>query len=209
MKAKSQIIYEELCKESKCLGMNKCYYLAVMGMCRTLCLCSKLSQYNYLQDLETLYKFIHENTKEIFEHKQIYWGYDNIKHIFDNFSNHEDEGIYYETQDIQEAAFKSGLYEFLETWYAFLGVIKNSLEKYTPDKMVSFITLPIRYLDAYLLEYYFKSFAEEQLQDFVNNHKIVMKETERISSDIKKVIKGDFEALYDDVCMYSSLDILM
>lgn len=209
MKAKSQVIYEELCKESKGLGMDKCYYLAVMGMCRTLCLCSKLSQYNGLQDLDMLYKFINENKKEVFEHKQIYRGYDNIKHIFDNFSNHEDEGLYYETQDIQEAAFKSGLYEFLETWYAFLGVIKYSLEKYTPDKMVSFITLPIRYLDAYLLEYYFKSFVDEQLQDFVNNHKIVMKETERISSDIKQVVNDDLNVLYENVCMYSSLDILL
>lgn len=208
MKAKSQIIYEELCKESKHLGMDKCYYLAVMGMSRTLCLCLKLSQYNYLQDLDKLYKFIHENTKEVFEHKQIYRGYDNIKLIFDNFSNHEDEGIYYETQDIQEAAFKSGLYEFLETWYAFLRLIKNSLEKYAPDKMISFITLPVRYLDAYLLEYYFKSFDEEQLQDFVNNHKIIDNEIKRISSDIRQVINGDHEALYEKACMYSMIDIL-
>lgn len=75
--------------------------------------------------------------------------------------------------------------------------------------MVSFITLPIRYLDAYLLEYYFKSFVDEQLQDFVNNHKIVMKETERISSDIKQVVNDDLNVLYENVCMYSSLDILL
>lgn len=208
MKAKSQIIYEELCEKVKNMDIEKCYYLAVMGMNRTLCLCSRFSQYYYLQDLNILYKFMQENMKEVFEHRQIYKRYDDVRHLFDDLSNQGDEYLYCESEDIHETALRSGLYEFLETWFAFLRVIKNTFEKYTPEKMVSFITLPVRYLDACLLDYYYKRFDEEQLQDFVNDHNAIRSEIERILSDIQQVLNSNPNVLYERAYLYSKLDIL-
>lgn len=208
MKPKSQTVYEELCKTIKNIDIEKCYYLAVMAMNRTLCLCVRFRQYNHFQDLDLLYKFMEENMRDVFEHRQIYSGYNEVKRLFDDLSDRGDEYIYYESDDTREAALKSGLYEFLEEWFSFLGAIRNPLEKYTPEKMVSFITLPIRYLDAYLRDYYFKCFDEEQLQDFINKHEAIESEAERISSDIQSVLSSNRSTLYEKACSYSQLDIL-
>lgn len=209
MKAKSQAIYEELCKELRNTEIDKCYCLAVMGMNRTLCLCPRLSQFDCLQDLNLLYGFMHENMREVYEHRQTYKGYDAVRSFFDNLSDQEDEYIYFNSEDTkEETSLKSGLYEFLETWFAFLGLLINSLEKYTPEKMVSFITLPVRYLDAYLLNDYYKSIDERQLQDFVNAHPLITNEAERIRLDCKQVLRSDHNSLYEQVSLYSGIDIL-
>lgn len=208
MKAKSQSIYEELCDKVKNLDIEKCYYLAVMGMNRTLCLCPRFSKFDHFQDLNILYDFMQENMKEVFEHRRIYKGYDEVRRLFDDLSDRGAEYIYHGTEDIRETALESGLYTFLETWFAFLRTIKNTFEKYTPEKMVSFITLPVQYLDAYLLEYHYKNINnEEQLQDLVNNHNAIGSEIERILSDIE-VIDSDSDVLYERACRYSKLDIL-
>ncbi|MCM1118877.1 MAG: hypothetical protein NC543_05890 [bacterium] len=209
MKAKSQAIYEELCKALRDTEIDKCYCLAVMGMNRTLCLCPRLSRFDRLQDLNLLYGFMHENMREVCEHRQTYKGYDAIRSFFDNLSDQEDEYIYFNPEDTkEETSLKSGLYEFLETWFAFLGLLINSLEKYTPEKMVSFITLPVRYLDAYLLNDYYKSIDEGQLQDFVNVHPLLTNEAERIRLDCKQVLRSDHNSLYERVSLYSGIDIL-
>ncbi len=207
MKAKSQALYEELCQVVKNMNIEKCYYLAVMGMNRTLCLCPRFEKYNYFQDLALLYKFMEENMKEVFEHRQTYCGYNEVKRLFDDLSDCGDD-IYYESEDAQETALKSGLYEFLEAWFAFLGAIKNSFEKYTPEKMVSFIALPIRYLDAYLMDCYYKHFENEQLQDFINRHTAIESEAKRILSDVKAVLNSDIDTLYERAYSYSKLNIL-
>ena len=208
MKAKIEVIYEELCCTLKDMDIEKCYYLAIMGMNRTLCLCSKIVKYDFFKNMLILRKFIKENNRDIFDHKQTYSGYNEVCYLFDELSDNWENYIFDDLGEIQDVALNSGLYEFMEAWYAFLGVINSPYKDYTPEKMVFFITLPIRYLESYLTSYFIDCIDEKQLQEFVNDHEIIENEIERIFLDIQLVLSNNREAIYERMSFYSELDIL-
>lgn len=205
LKEKCQIIYEELCYELKDIDIEKCYYLAIMGMSRTLCLCSRIVTFDFFSDIVIISKFMEDNMKAIFAHKQIYYRYNEVCQFFDELSDNWEDYISNDCERIQDIALKSGLYEFMETWYTFLGIISDSYEHYTPEKMIFFITLPIRFLDSYLTNYFINNIDENKLQAFVNEHKAIKYEVERIFSDIQLVLNNSQDTIYKRISSYSKL----
>ena len=210
MEDKIQAIYQELCCTLEDMNMEQRYYLALMGMNRTLCVCSRLAKCDFFQDIDKLTEFMEKNSRDIFEHKQVYNGYSEMKELFERFSEQWEDFLSADWHEGQDAVLTGCLDAFMSEWYGFLGVICASYKYTTPERIAGNMTLPIRCLDGYLRDYIFYHkgrIEDDQLQDFINKHEAIEKEAERISSDIQAVLNSDLETIYKRLYSYSKLDI--
>lgn len=210
MQDRIQTIYEELCCTLENMNIEQRYYLALMGMSRTLCICPRLAEYDFFQDIDRLTEFMEKNSKDIFEHKQVYNGYRELKALFEGYSEQWEDFLYTDGKESQDAVITGCSDDFLSEWYGFLGAICASDKYITPERTAGNMTLPIRCLDGYLRDYLFYHkgrMKDEQLQDFINEHDAINNEAERISSDIQTVLNSDPETIYKRLYSYSKLNI--
>lgn len=204
----SQEIYEKMLKKQEKLDTNQCYILAVYGMFRTVKLLERVSKDEYFSKLEAFVNFLETNSREIANNSL--GDMEKLQEMIEFLeANAELVENYPESDDVMLQAILGGCYEIFEEWYNFLNLILYSYNDDDKESMVSYFTLPIRFLDNYLANLYYEQYSTKDLQKEINEHKLMLSEIARINEDIKFIEEYTHDSYMKKVEKYITTNILL
>ena len=204
---KSQEVYEKMLERQKKLNSTQCYVLAVYGMFRTVKILEIVSENEYFSELSILTSFLQSHSIEIANN--VLNDTEKLQEMIEFLeTNGELVENYPESDNSKLQAILAGGYELFEEWYNFLNLVLYSYNEDDKQSMVSYFTLPIRFLDTYLSNLYYKQYSANELQIKVNEHDLMLNEIARINEDIQFVEEYTFESYIEKVHKYITTSIL-